>query len=180
MPDGFRVYAIAASKPRCRWVQDPGTVSPVVSACFMGKTDSIHLAPQRVNDYTNCLVAGDCVVGVADIKLDCHSHLAFVAREVPTVEGNVRGFHGWCSVDVGFVVGFAGLLMFRLFWHDYRSLRERLCLYTRPRYENGDENAPAGRFDTSQGFYHGRRIEEGLSGSHRTSEEIWHNETVKS
>ena len=77
-----------------------------VSACDTGRTDSIHLSPKRVNDYTNSLVAGDRVVRVADIELDRHGDLAFIAGEIPSVEGNICGFHGWCLV-VGFVVGFA-------------------------------------------------------------------------
>lgn len=60
-----------------------------------GKTNSIHLAPKRVDDYTNSLIARDCVAGVANIKLDCHSDLALVTREIPAVEGNICGFHGW-------------------------------------------------------------------------------------
>lgn len=59
-----------------------------------GKTDSIHLAPKSVDDYADSLIARNCVAGVANVKLDCHGDLAFVAGEVPAVEGNIRGFHG--------------------------------------------------------------------------------------
>lgn len=59
------------------------------------KTDSIHLAPEGVDDYAEGLIAWNGVVGVADVKLNCHGDLAFVAREVPAVEGNIRGLHGW-------------------------------------------------------------------------------------
>ena len=58
------------------------------------KTDSIHLAPQSIDDDADSLITGDGVVRVPDIKLDRHSDLAFVAGEVPTVEGNICGFHG--------------------------------------------------------------------------------------
>ena len=69
------------------------------------KTDSIHLAPEGVDDYADGLIAWNGVVGVADVKLNCHGDLAFVAREVPAVEGNIRGLHGWCFVVGCFVVG---------------------------------------------------------------------------
>ena len=75
-------------------MREPGTVSQVVSACVLGKTDSIHLAAERVDDHTDSLIARDCVIGVADIKLDCHGDLAFVAREIPAIEGDIRRFHG--------------------------------------------------------------------------------------
>ena len=58
------------------------------------KTDSIHLTPQSIDDHADSLIAGDGVVRVPDIKLDRHSDLAFVAGEVPAVEGNICGFHG--------------------------------------------------------------------------------------
>ena len=63
-----------------------------------GWTDSIHLAPERVDDHADGFVAGGRVVGVADIELDRHGDLALIAREVPAVEGNMSGFHGWRSV----------------------------------------------------------------------------------
>ena len=91
--DDFRVCAIERSKRRCRWVREPGTVSYVVSAGVSGETDSIHLAPERVDDHTNSLVARNCVVGVANVKLDCHGDLALIAGEVPAVERNICGFH---------------------------------------------------------------------------------------
>ena len=88
-PDDSLVCALATSKRRCRWAPVPGTVSRVVSVCVTGRTDSSHLAPERVDDYANGLIAGSGIVGIADVELDCHGDLAFVAREVPAVEGNV-------------------------------------------------------------------------------------------
>ena len=88
------------------------------------KTDSIHLAPEGVDDYADGLIAWNGVVGVADVKLNCHGDLAFVAREVPAVEGNIRGLHGWCFVVgclVGFAVGFATRFVVGMFWHDQMS-----------------------------------------------------------
>lgn len=92
-------------------------------------TDSIHLAPESIDDDANGLIARDFVVGVADVKLDCHGDLAFVAREGPAVEGHVRGLHGGCRfvvglavrfvVVVGFAVGFAGGFAVRRFRHDW-------------------------------------------------------------
>ena len=117
-PDDSPVCAIAASKRHCRWAPEPGTVSVgIISRCVVGRTDSIHLAPERVDDHANRLVAGRGVVGVADIKLDCHGDLAFVAGEVPAVEANICGFHG-CHVAVGFVVGFARCFAVARFRHD--------------------------------------------------------------
>lgn len=83
----------------------------MISACDVGRADSIHLAPERIDDYADRLVARDCVVGVSDVELDCHGDLAFVAGEVPPVEGNICGFHGWClgvGFGVGLAVGFSG------------------------------------------------------------------------
>ena len=54
-----------------------------------GTTDSIHLAPQRIDDSTDSIIAGDCVVGVADVKLDRHGDLTLVAGEAPAVEGDI-------------------------------------------------------------------------------------------
>lgn len=71
-----------------------------------GGTDSIHLAPERVDDDANGLVGGSCVVGVADVELDRHGDLALVAREVPAIEGNTGGLHG-CLFAVGFANRFA-------------------------------------------------------------------------
>lgn len=104
--DGSLVCAIAASTRRCRWALGPGTVSLVVSVCAIGRTNSIHLAPERIDDDAYSLVAGSCVIGVADVELDCHGDLAFVAREVPAVEGNICGLHG-CGAGVFFLVDFA-------------------------------------------------------------------------
>ena len=86
-----------------------------------GKTDSIHLTPQRIDDSTNSIIAGDRVVRVADVKLDCHSDLTLVAGEAPPVEGDIGGFHGWCFVvgfTVGFSVGSARRFVVGMFWHD--------------------------------------------------------------
>ena len=78
-----------------------------VSVCgYRGGTDSIHLAPERVDDDANGLVGGSCVVGVADVELDRHGDLALVAREVPAIEGHTGGLHG-CLFAVGFANRFA-------------------------------------------------------------------------
>lgn len=118
---------IAASTRRCRWAPGPGTVSRVVSVCAAGRTDSIHLAPERINDYADSFVAGDCVVGIADVKLDCHGDLAFVAGEVPAVEGNMCRLHG-CRLAVGFTtdctVGFARPFAVEMFRHDWMFVGE--------------------------------------------------------
>lgn len=130
--DDSQVCGIAASKRHCRWAPEPGTVSVVVSLCVVGRTDSIHLAPERVDDHANSLVAGRGIVGVADIKLDCHGDLAFVAREVPAIEVNICGFHE-CHVAVSFVVGFAHCFAVARFRHDesYRGRIWGFCTRTR-------------------------------------------------
>ena len=89
------------------------------------ETDSIHLTPESIDNHTNGLIAWNGIVGVADIELDCHSDLAFVAREVPAVEGNICGFHGGCSAvvsAVAFAVAFAARFVVGTFWHDQISV----------------------------------------------------------
>ena len=103
--DGSLVCVIAVWRRRCRWALGPDTVSLAVSLSATGRTNSIHLAPQRIDDDAYSLVAGSCVVGVADVELDCHGDLAFVAGEVPTIEGNICRLHR-CVSGVAFLVGF--------------------------------------------------------------------------
>lgn len=81
--------------------------------CITGKTNSIHLAPERIDDYTDSLVAGNRVVRVADVEFDCHGDLALIAREIPAVEGNMCGLHRWC-----FIVGHAVCFVVGIFSHD--------------------------------------------------------------
>ena len=59
-----------------------------------GETDSIHLAPERVDDDANRLIAGGYVVRIADVQLDCHGNLAFIAGKAPAVEEDMCGLHG--------------------------------------------------------------------------------------
>ena len=80
----------------------------LVSACVTeGETDSIHLAPERVNDDTNSLIARSCTVRIEDVQLDCHGNLAFITGKAPAIEGNMRGLHGQRLFFVGLVIGFA-------------------------------------------------------------------------
>ena len=97
-----------------------------------GKTDSIHLSPQRIDDNTDGIIAGDCVVRVANVKLDRHGDLTLVAREAPAVEGDICGFHGWwfaVGFTVGFPVGSARRFVVGLFWHDQMFVCGRVMAF---------------------------------------------------